>query len=81
MPLKNAAGPDSPHTTRQAISNLAAEWLTQAGISVPRTPAGDAAVNLEISPLYALDAAELAAKVDRKLRIEGPTYLDRAKGA
>ena len=51
------------------------------GSGLPRTPAGDAAVNLEISPLYALDAAELAAKVDRKLRIEGPTYLDRAKGA
>src|SRR5262249_38168113 len=26
-PLKNATGPDSPATVRQAISNLAADWL------------------------------------------------------
>jgi hypothetical protein len=32
-------------------------------------------VPLEISPLYALDAEELAAKVDRSLTIQGPLYL------
>ncbi len=62
-PLKNATGDDSPATTEQAISDLAAEWITRAGGTVPRRPDGSAAVSLEISPLYALDAEELASKV------------------
>jgi len=78
MPLKNATGPDSPATVRQAISDLAADWLQKAGVAVPRRPDGSAAVPLEISPLYALDADELAAKVDRGLRITGPTYYGDA---
>ena len=74
-PLKNATGADSPETVRQAISDLAADWLEGAGVAVPRDAAGHAAFPLEVSPLYALDAEELAAKVDRRLRIEGPMYL------
>jgi UDP-N-acetylglucosamine/UDP-N-acetylgalactosamine diphosphorylase len=75
MPLKNATGADSPASVRQAVSNLAATWLEQAGITVPRQSSGDAAVPLEISPLFALTAEELTARVERGLRIEGPTYL------
>src|SRR5262249_4442543 len=75
VPLKNATGPDSPVTVAQAISDLAADWLTRAGVAVPRRPDGSAAVPLEISPLFALEAEELAAKVDRSRRIDGPTYL------
>jgi UDP-N-acetylglucosamine/UDP-N-acetylgalactosamine diphosphorylase len=75
VPLKNATGPDSPQTVRQALSDLAADWLEKAGVRVPRQSDGNAAVPLEVSPLYALDAEELAAKVDRSLRIEGPVYL------
>ncbi|OAI46286.1 UDP-N-acetylhexosamine pyrophosphorylase [Planctomycetaceae bacterium SCGC AG-212-F19] len=74
-PLKNATGDDSPASVARAIGNLAADWLTQAGVNVPRDQQGNVAFPLEISPLYALDAAELATKVDRKMRIEGPTYL------
>lgn len=74
-PLKNATGPDSPETVSQAIIGLAAEWLTAAGVSVPRQDDGSPAVPLEVSPLYALDAQELAAKVDRRMKIAGPTYL------
>src|SRR5262249_54148431 len=74
-PLKNATGKDSPQTVRQAISNLAGDWLEKAGVAVPRKANGDVAVPLEISPLYALDAEELARKVDRSLCIQGPTYL------
>ncbi len=79
-PLKNATGTDSPDSVRQAMSNLAAEWLEQAGVKAPRTQEGNAAVPLEISPLYALDAPELAARLrqdDRKLEINGPTYVSR----
>ncbi|HLJ94885.1 MAG TPA: UDPGP type 1 family protein [Gemmataceae bacterium] len=76
VPLKNATGPDSPAVVRQAISNRAADWLEQAGIAVPRQPNGDSAVALEISPLYALNARELAAKVPAGLRVDGPLYLN-----
>jgi UDP-N-acetylglucosamine/UDP-N-acetylgalactosamine diphosphorylase len=75
QPLKNASGTDSPQAVAQAISDLAGDWLEQAGVKVPRTPGGHAAVPLEISPLFALDAEELAAKVDRGMRIDGPTNL------
>ena len=74
-PLKNATGPDSPETVKQALGNLAADWLGKAGVRVPRTAEGHAAVPLEVSPLFALDAEELARKVDKGLKIEGPTYL------
>ena len=36
-PLKNATGADSPETVQAALSNLAADWLTHAGVEVPRT--------------------------------------------
>jgi UDP-N-acetylglucosamine/UDP-N-acetylgalactosamine diphosphorylase len=75
MPLKNGSGPDSPETVRQAQSDLAADWLERAGVRMPRKADGSAAGALEISPLFALDAEELARKVDRSLRVEGPTYL------
>jgi UDP-N-acetylglucosamine/UDP-N-acetylgalactosamine diphosphorylase len=75
QPLKNATGPDSPETVRQAISNLAGDWLERAGVKVPRRDNGDAAVPLEISRLYALDAEELASKVKPGMRIESATYF------
>jgi UDP-N-acetylglucosamine/UDP-N-acetylgalactosamine diphosphorylase len=77
-PLKNATGADSPEQVRQAISDLAGDWLERAGVEVPRRADGSAAVPLEVSPLYALDAEELKRKVDPALRIQGPTYLKNA---
>ena len=75
-PLKNATGPESPASVRQAISTQAADWLEQAGIAVPRDDKGHAAVPMEISPLFALDADELAKKVDQGLRVKDkPVYL------
>src|SRR5205823_11262826 len=55
-PLKNATGADSPAEVKQAISDLAADWLAAAGVTVPKKPDGGAAVPLEVSPLFALDA-------------------------
>jgi len=75
VPLKNAEGADSPATVRQAQSDLAADWLERAGVRVPRRADGSAAVPLEISPLFALDAEELAAKVDRSMKVDGPRYF------
>jgi UDP-N-acetylglucosamine/UDP-N-acetylgalactosamine diphosphorylase len=74
VPLKNATGADSPEEVKQALSNVAADWLRAAGAAVP-TRGEDAAVPLEVSPLFALDAAELAAKVGPGTVIDGPTYL------
>jgi UDP-N-acetylglucosamine/UDP-N-acetylgalactosamine diphosphorylase len=67
-PLKNKDGADSPATVRQALIDQAAAWLAHAGVTAGQHP-------VEISPLYALDADELAAKVPPGLTIDGPTYL------
>jgi UDP-N-acetylglucosamine/UDP-N-acetylgalactosamine diphosphorylase len=75
VPLKNASGADSPTSVRQAMCHEAATWLEKAGVRVPRQTSGEASVPLEINPLFALDAEELAAKVDPSLKIEGPLYL------
>jgi UDP-N-acetylglucosamine/UDP-N-acetylgalactosamine diphosphorylase len=74
-PLKQAEGNDSPATVRAALIGQAARWLQAGGINVPRDAPGHPAVALEVSPLFALDADELARKVDRTLRIDRPTYL------
>ncbi len=55
-PVKNRDGADSPATSRAALSRIGREWLTAAGHIV----ADDHSV--EISPLQALDAEELAQK-------------------
>lgn len=76
VPLKNASGPDSPATVRQALSNLAGDWLEKAAVSVPRQSTGDTTVPLEISPLYALNAEDLAGKIPPGLRVAGPLYFN-----
>src|SRR5205807_7164268 len=65
VPLKNATGADSPPVVRQAISDLAGDWLGRAGVAVPRRLDGAVAVPLELSSLFALDVDESAAKGDR----------------
>ena len=74
-PLKNATGPDSPATVRQRMSDLFAGWLERAGVTVPRRSDGSVPFGIEISPLYALDAAELKEKLPAGLVVEGPLYL------
>jgi UDP-N-acetylglucosamine/UDP-N-acetylgalactosamine diphosphorylase len=66
---------DCPATARQMMNNLAAQWLRQAGIEVPVDANGNATVDLEISPLFALDAEELRVKVQGVTRIEKDTYF------
>src|SRR5262249_33221542 len=75
MPLKNATGPDSPEKVRQAITDLAADWLEKAGVTAARRPDGTPAHPLEVSPLLALDADELKVRLPPGLKIEGPTAL------
>ena len=70
-PLKNEAGAsrDSPELVKSQMSALHARWLREAGAEVAP------GVNVEVSPLFALDAAELAAKINPGTRIEKPTYF------
>jgi UDP-N-acetylglucosamine/UDP-N-acetylgalactosamine diphosphorylase len=74
-PLKNAAGKDSPETCRRDMSALYANWLEQAGVRVPRDERGAPKHPIEISPLFALDADELAGKIPRDLNLAGPLLL------
>lgn len=75
-PVKNATGVDSPETCRQAMSNLAAEWLAKTGAVVPRDEQGNTAVPLEVSPRFALDAAEFAARVHAHRTVSEATLFE-----
>ena len=70
-PLKNASGAkeDTPESVRAQLSALHREWLRQAGAEV------DDDVPVEIGPLFALDAEELATKLPPGTRITKPTYF------
>jgi UDP-N-acetylglucosamine/UDP-N-acetylgalactosamine diphosphorylase len=56
-PVKNKSGADSAETARAALNRIATEWLKESGHSLPEGHA------IEISPLQALDAAELKQKL------------------
>jgi len=71
FPLKNATGADSPKVVKRAISDLAIDWLRRAGADV-----ADGAV-VEISPLAALEPADVLKLVSRGQKIQSPTYLDK----
>jgi UDP-N-acetylglucosamine/UDP-N-acetylgalactosamine diphosphorylase len=74
-PLKNAVGPDSPATVHQRMSDQFASWLEQAGATVPRRADGSVPFGIEISPLFAMDAAELKARIEPGLIVDRPIYL------
>jgi UDP-N-acetylglucosamine/UDP-N-acetylgalactosamine diphosphorylase len=74
-PLKNAVGPDSPATVHQRMSDQFGNWLEQAGAAVARRQDGSVPFGIEISPLFALDAAELRSKIEPGMVIERPIYL------
>ncbi len=67
-PVKNATGSDSPDTASADQIALFTRWLKEAGVETHGYP-------VEISPLFALDANELKAKIHRGLIIASPTYL------
>ncbi len=68
-PIKNAGGEDSLVTSLHDQIRRAAAWLEKAGIGVPRDANGQIAAAIEISPLFADSAEELAAKADANLAI------------
>lgn len=74
-PIKNATGADSPDTSRRLMVRLHAAWLEAAGLTVPRNPDGEPLHAVEVSPLFALDAGECAAKVPAAFGVGGPVFL------
>jgi UDP-N-acetylglucosamine/UDP-N-acetylgalactosamine diphosphorylase len=57
------------------MSDLFAGWLEGAGATVPRRPDGSVPFGIEISPLFALDAEELKAKLAPGRHVDGALYL------
>jgi UDP-N-acetylglucosamine/UDP-N-acetylgalactosamine diphosphorylase len=70
-PLKNAPGEksDTPEAVQARLVALHSRWLRQAGAEVAP------GVDVEISPLWALDAAEAARKLAPGTRIAKATYI------
>ncbi len=69
-PVKNKEGVDSAETARADMVNLYKGWLESAGIIAPPD------IEVEISPLFALDREELAHKLEGKcIEIKGELYL------
>jgi UDP-N-acetylglucosamine/UDP-N-acetylgalactosamine diphosphorylase len=71
-PVKNASGAksDSPETVQAQMVALYKKWLSAAGAKV------DEGVRVEISPLFALDAAGVAEKVKPGLRVNKAQYFE-----
>jgi len=71
-PVKNRQGEDSSGTAAKAISNRSRQWLIETGRAVVAP-----SVSVEISPGFALDKEELAAKLkENALVIKEDTYLE-----
>jgi UDP-N-acetylglucosamine/UDP-N-acetylgalactosamine diphosphorylase len=71
-PLKNASGAkdDTPEAVRGQVAALHREWLRSCGAEI------DDSVIVEISPLFALEAEELAGKIRPGTRIPQATYFE-----
>lgn len=69
-PVKNADGAasDTPSSARAAMVNLHRRWLQQAGAHVADVP-------VEIHPLWADGPEEVAARIERGMVVERPTYF------
>jgi UDP-N-acetylglucosamine/UDP-N-acetylgalactosamine diphosphorylase len=80
-PIKNANGTDSLSTSLHDQVRRWSTWMEKAGIQVPRDADGQVAAAIEISPLFADSAEELAAKVDRNLSLStGQSFYLGSRG-
>ena len=75
-PVKNAVGVDSPATTRRDLSAKWARWLKAVGVVVPEDAAGDPLVPVEIDPCFALDPADLVARLRQRPDVTRSVLLD-----
>ncbi len=75
-PLKNApvAKEDTPESVIAQMAAQHRDWLRRAGAEV------DDQTLVEISPLFALDADELASKIGPGIKLAQPTYFGDTEG-
>jgi UDP-N-acetylglucosamine/UDP-N-acetylgalactosamine diphosphorylase len=64
-PTKNATGVDSAESARRMMTERAAAWLEEAGISIPKTQSGEPDCLLEIAPAFALEKDNIKEKLSR----------------
>jgi UDP-N-acetylglucosamine/UDP-N-acetylgalactosamine diphosphorylase len=74
-PLKNKEGLDSAETVHRDLCNLYGGWLEKSGNNVPKDKEGNASIDIEISPLYALNENELKNKYSIPGKVEAGLYL------
>jgi UDP-N-acetylglucosamine/UDP-N-acetylgalactosamine diphosphorylase len=74
-PLKNASGDSSPESVRAAMTELFAGWLEECGSRVARVADGGVPFPIEISPLRAMSASDLAAGGGVPAVVDGPLLL------
>jgi len=72
--IKNADGESSPATSRQMQIDRAGRWLQSVGVEVPWGEAGHVDARIELSPLTALEPADLR-DADLPTRIESGSEL------
>ena len=72
-PLKNASGApkDTPEYVQQMMLDQHRRWLVSAGAQVPEE------INIELSPTYALDAEQLATKIQPGQSFTKSDYLTK----
>lgn len=75
-PIKNGTGFDSPETARQDMSNYFGRLLEKYGLIVPKDQNGNVTINIEISPLLALEAEDLEGKLPANLDLKNNLYLE-----
>jgi UDP-N-acetylglucosamine/UDP-N-acetylgalactosamine diphosphorylase len=77
-PVKNASGVDSEDVTRTMMTSRAAAWLEAAGMKAPRKADGSVDAIIEMSPGFAIDVAEVKAKIHKikKIKAGDRMYLD-----
>lgn len=74
-PVKNAAGDDSPESSRAAMNARNARWFEAAGLLFPRKPDGTPAAVVELSPLTFGGPEDLAAKADSLPHIKPGDFI------
>ncbi|MEZ6044330.1 MAG: UDPGP type 1 family protein [Planctomycetaceae bacterium] len=68
-PVKNAEGNDSPATCKSALDLIAKDWLVSAGAEL------ESNTTIELSPLFAVEPADLNNKIEPGKRFSGDVLL------
>lgn len=74
-PIRNTGGKNSPQTAQRDLSHLYALWLKGACPETSPQNGKDIGRAVEISPLYAMDAAELKEKIEAPVDLTSDVLL------